>query len=125
MSEHPPKLAVTVAGNHFRPIDDQVFFQRELDEDCVIRLEREPSNKFDGNAIKILATSPYKYPETDEYEVHFIGYVPARHNTELAQAMDAGMNVEARWNSTTSRVEIWYGSPQNTMDFDGADSVDT
>jgi hypothetical protein len=43
-----------------------------------VRLEREPDNEFDGNAIAVY------------YGVQHLGYVPRGHAAELARALDRG-----------------------------------
>lgn len=77
------ELNITLAGANFRPADAKEFIKTQLSRDTVVRLEREPSNAYDSNAIKIICKDDF------EDDV-FIGYVPKSDNAVLAQSLDAG-----------------------------------
>lgn len=54
-------------------------------------LQREPDNRFDKNAIRILL--PVKKGSVKL----MLGYVPAKHAKELAPMIDDGMKLEAKF----------------------------
>ena len=64
-------------GINFRPIETQVY-ALNMSEGQDVSLEREPDNKYDENAIKVIA------------EDHFIGYVAKEVAEDLAPILDAG-----------------------------------
>lgn len=69
-------LHTFITGVSHRPMSAQVL-ARNLEEGEELELEREPSNQFDANAIKVMK---------DE---QCIGYIPAKHNADLAAHLDA------------------------------------
>lgn len=76
------ELNITLAGANFRPAAVKAFIKESLSRDTKIILEREPSNAWDSNAIKIVC-------KDDMDEDVFIGYVPKSDNAVLAQSLDA------------------------------------
>ena len=54
-------------------------------------LEREPDNKFDGNAIKVKLLVKHG---TDKLN---LGYVPAKYAVDLAPMLDAGQKFDIRF----------------------------
>lgn len=69
-------LQFTLAGANFRPAETKQFIREQMTEAAVIELEREPSNAYDANAIRVNA------------EGIFIGYVPKSDNAVLAAHLD-------------------------------------
>jgi hypothetical protein len=67
----------SIIGTRFRG-SDAVTIVGALPRGSRLRLEREPDNAFDPNAIAVY------YGDTH------LGYVPRVHATELAPALDAG-----------------------------------
>lgn len=70
-----------VVGARHRP-ETALKLAMELDPTFEVWLEREPHNKFDSNAIKVMVNY--------NGDAHHIGYVPKTDNSELAAAMDEG-----------------------------------
>lgn len=71
------QLSFILAGANFRPKEAKDYIKEEMGPGSPIRLEREATNAYDSNAIKILS---------DDI---FIGYVPKSDNSVLAQYLDA------------------------------------
>ena len=69
-------LDIVVAGTTHCPEIDKVF--PHLEKDLVLRMQRQPDNKYDENAIAIY------------YEKIRIGYVPRELNLIISRLMDAG-----------------------------------
>jgi hypothetical protein len=69
-------LDIVVAGTTHCPEIDKVF--PHLEKDLVLRMQRQPDNKYDENAIAIF------------YEKIRIGYVPRELNLIISRLMDAG-----------------------------------
>ena len=63
-----------------------------------LRLEREPNNPYDANAIKLLRLNGEQ-----------IGYVTARLATDLAQYVDSGVQMEVRITEFTGGGEKTHG----------------
>ena len=72
-----PKLFSKVVGVTF---ENRQNIIRGLSEGEVLLLEREPDNKIDANAIKVL--------RNDEKQ---LGYISAELANEMASAMDSGI----------------------------------
>ena len=58
-------------------------------EDLSVTLEREPDNKFDNNAIKIVVHIEPISKKT------VIGYIPKEFARELAKVIDRGIQIKA------------------------------
>lgn len=76
------ELNITLAGANFRPAGAKEFIKAELNRNTPVFLEREPGNRYDSNAIKIICKDHME-------EEIFIGYVPKTDNAVLAQHLDA------------------------------------
>lgn len=76
------ELNFTLAGANFRPADAKAFIKEALNRDTKIVLERDPSNAWDSNAIKVVCHDDFNEPV-------FIGFVPKSDNAVLAQSLDA------------------------------------
>lgn len=59
-------------------------------ENLTVTLERDTSNTYDRNAIRIVVHIPYLKKKAK------IGYVPKAYSSEIARLMDQGVNVRAR-----------------------------
>ena len=70
---------VYLRGSNFRPVEAQAVVLA-FSEDDPLLLEREPSNQFDPNAIRVIE------PNT----THHVGYVAKEFASEIAPLMDAG-----------------------------------
>lgn len=100
-----------IVGEKFRPAQDRELLDAAKNEvsnggNQEFKLEREPDNKYDSNAVKVLLPIAF-YPETEEplpvdiidsSEFVFVGYIPKTDNTPIAQALDRGAAVTAIMN---------------------------
>ena len=91
-------LDITVAGTGYCEDMDKVF--PELQENTVLRLQRDPHNQYDRLAIGVY------YGETR------VGWVPRTQNTVLARLLDAGKNC-------CMRVKECYTENDNWKHIDG------
>jgi len=91
-------LQTTIVGMNFRPAECRARYAMLVPGEMLM-LEREPTNAFDPNAIKVLAAPE---PEAVDYaaelgdpppEPRFIAYIPKVHAVNVAPVMDAGQRV--------------------------------
>lgn len=66
-----------IAGYKHRPIDAQAVV-KGLEEGEQLFLEREPSNKYDPFAVKVIAADPDRT---------FLGYIPKRYSERVSMAL--------------------------------------
>lgn len=85
-----------VRGTQFRPIEAKAFVN-EVEEGTVLTLQREPSNPYDENAIKVLSPDP---------DAIHIGYVAKEIAAEIAPVMDSGVVLTAKVNGRMSAKMI-------------------
>ena len=71
------EIICKLVGANFRPSDAKIALS-ELDIGDQLFLERDPTNPYDANAVKVLTASGV-----------WIGFIPRDHNFDLAQALDA------------------------------------
>lgn len=86
------KLTMTIraAGTTFENRQERLNFLRQFKpEDLTVTLEREPENKFDRNAIRIVV---HILPISRKTVV---GYVPKGLARELSRVLDMGVQVKA------------------------------
>jgi hypothetical protein len=76
-----PSFITTLAGANFRPADAKAVLL-ELEVGANVRLEREASNPYDSNAIRVIE------PISGE----FIGFVAKADNPEIADLLDKGID---------------------------------
>lgn len=78
-----------VAGvkHHELPNVDPELFDLEAN---VLTLEKEPTNKYDGTAVKIL----WQVPERDIN--YMLGYVPAKMSADVTYLIDSGKQVTCK-----------------------------
>lgn len=76
------ELNITLAGANFRPAEAKDFIKTMLNRDTTVLLQRDPTNPYDSNAIKIVCLD-------DMDDEVFIGFVPKTDNAVLAMALDA------------------------------------
>lgn len=70
----------TLMGVSFRPAEAREIVRGLLKTDAeYLRLEREPTNEYDPNAVKVIL-----------YDTH-IGYCARANNFEISQALDVGI----------------------------------
>lgn len=87
------KLTMTVraAGTTFENRQERLqFLQQFKPDDLTVTLEREPENRFDKNAIRVVV---HILPISRKT---VIGYVPKGLAGELAKVIDTGVQVTAR-----------------------------
>jgi len=91
-------LDITIAGTSYCPQMDEVFPQ--LQKDTVLKMQRDPNNQYDENAIGIY------------YQDVRIGWVPRTMNTIISRLMDAGKaffcrvsNLNAQDNTTWKQID--------------------
>jgi hypothetical protein len=75
------ELNITLAGANFRPADAKDFIKTMLNRDTKVLLQRDPTNAYDSNAIKIVCLD-------DMDDEVFIGFVPKTDNAVLALHLD-------------------------------------
>ena len=86
-------LDITVAGTGYCEKIDEVF--PNLHDGSMLRLQRDPKNKYDELAIAIY------YADTR------IGWVPRTQNTVLARLLDAGKNCCMRVKECATENDSW------------------
>lgn len=86
-------LDITVAGTGYCEKIDDVFPQ--LQKDTMLRLQRDPNNKYDKLAIAVY------YGDTR------IGWVPRTKNEVLARLLDAGKNCCMRVTECFTENDSW------------------
>lgn len=75
-------MHTVLRGCRFRPMDAQVCVL-QLQVGDFLRLEPEPTNQYDPNAIKVLATNP-------EGIEHFIGYIAKEDCEDILGMLQVG-----------------------------------
>ena len=82
-----PRYLTNLAGLSFRPAEAKILV-KSLRPGAKLKLQREPDNPFDPNAIMVLAP-------TAEDAFEFIGYVEKLTNGPLAPDLDDGFDYAA------------------------------
>ena len=83
-------MTIRAAGTTFENRQDRLkFLQQFKMEDLTVTLEREPDNKFDSNAIRIVVHIKPISKKT------IIGYVPRSYARELSKVIDIGVQIKA------------------------------
>lgn len=83
-------MTIRAAGTTFENRQERLkFLQQFKMEELTVTLEREPDNKYDGNAIRIVVHIKPISKKT------IIGYVPRPLARELAKVIDIGVQVKA------------------------------
>lgn len=77
-----------IAGVQFRSKDEIEKAMNYLEEGCFLRLEPEPTNKYDSNAVKITLFSGDL--DDNEKEPVFLGYIPAKFSAEVSASLEIG-----------------------------------
>lgn len=81
----PQRVPVNIMGTSFRPGAGELISRMRAG--VPLRLEREPTNKVDVNAIKVIAFN-------SQGQTFHLGYIGAQRAAILAPLMDAGMEIE-------------------------------
>lgn len=105
-------MITVLRGAKFRPMDAQVCLLQQT-AGSILRLEPEPTNKYDPNAIKVIATDP-------EGIAHFIGYI-AKEDCEEVLGMLAVGQVVAKiavenGNAPSISVEYDFGDEESSIE---------
>ena len=117
-----PQLKTNIAGAQFRK--GATAYLKELSalyEEQVaaaegpvmlFRLEREPSNKYDENAVKIFD------PAWDDPagEGGFIGYIPKDWSYEISRLLADGINIECEYRGKHTVLLQWEDEAQGAID---------
>ncbi len=82
-----------VVGNKYRGQNAQSIYD-DLENGSIVSLKLEPNNKYDSNAIKVIANG-----------VH-IGYVFREHNKQIAYDMRRGLKFEAHVNNESPNLDL-------------------
>lgn len=83
-------MAIRAVGTTFGNRQQCLEFLKQFKpEDLSVTLEREPDNKFDNNAIKIVVHIEPISKKT------VIGYIPKEFARELAKVIDRGIQIKA------------------------------
>lgn len=96
-------MFTVLRGARFRPMDAQVCLLQQT-VNSKLRLEPEPDNKYDPNAIKVFATDP------DEIE-HFVGYIAKEDCEDVLGMLRSGIAVEAfiaEENGNAPKIAVAY-----------------
>jgi len=96
-------MITVLRGAKFRPMDAQVCLLQQT-VGSILRLEPEPTNKYDPNAIKVIATDP------EEIE-HFVGYIAKEDCEDVLAMLAGGTPVIARIvmeNGNAPSIEVEY-----------------
>ena len=84
-----------IAGVQFRPKDIISNAMKAMSKDDYLKLEPEPTNKFDPNAIKIV------------FEGDFIGYVPKKFSSEIVALLEAGIELDCVVMEVNPNAKDW------------------
>lgn len=76
-----------LAGANFRPAETKEFIRHELETGSSVTFEREPTNPYDENAIRVLG-------HDSQDQEFFIGFVPKSDNLLLSQYLAEGGTAE-------------------------------
>ena len=95
----PPRMTIDVVGVTFMDGYPQNLYDLERAKmfygDPKVRLERDPDNAVDANAVRVIAAVEHPSPHEG-----MIGHVPAALAARLAPSMDAG----ERWEGTVDDI---------------------
>lgn len=80
------EILTTLAGLNFRPASAKEAVDN-LAAGESLRLERDPFNEYDSNAVKVLVE--VGEDEQGDVQLEFIGFIPKIDNTEIAEHLDA------------------------------------
>lgn len=100
MNETPPDFEALLMGVSFRPIEAKAIV-KDLEDGTSLILQREPTNKYDVNAIQVLSN--------DENPIEpncFLGYVAKETACDLAPWMDQGWHFTCVMNGRYSESKI-------------------
>ncbi|MFA5037908.1 MAG: HIRAN domain-containing protein [Candidatus Izemoplasmatales bacterium] len=108
------KRSFYVAGVQFRPrhdIDSAVKLMNVGDQ---LGLVPEPKNKFDPNAVKIIAEI--------EKEEYFLGYVPKKFSSEISALMEIGGELKCVVEAVNPDAKAWEKIKVAIIDEEEAES---
>lgn len=94
------EILTTLAGLNFRPASAKEAVDN-LELGATLRLQRDPENEYDSNAVQVLVETD----DADQGDVHceFIGFIPKVDNTEVAEHLDSD-------GEYTCTVVSWLGT---------------
>jgi hypothetical protein len=85
-----------IAGGQYHDLAKVVY---KLRNGQTLDLQPEPDNKYDPNAVKILARI--------EDENIFLGYVPKRFSSEISMAIETGMDITCTILNLNPKAKTW------------------
>ncbi len=88
-------MITELRGVNFRPKDAKDIV-RKLDETSTLRLQRDPENPYDHNAIQVI----------DVKSNEFIGFVAKEDNEALAQKMGAGATFAVVYHTRSGDLSV-------------------
>jgi hypothetical protein len=100
------KRTFFIAGVKFRPQAEIREAAKEMKVGDTLTLEAEPTNKFDPNAVRILATvtnSSFK----DASAFAFLGYVPKKFSSEVSGLLSIGAPVTCTVKTVDPNKSTW------------------
>lgn len=97
----PPAFYGNLVGVNFRPADVRALIHDQIQVGMDVRLEREPDNSYDENAVKVHCSFPtYEAgSRTTADEEFFVGYIERGVAAKLARWLDEGYVMAARIHS--------------------------
>ncbi len=84
-----------IAGVQFRPKNEIEEAIKAISKEDYLKLEPEPDNKFDPNAIKII------------FENDFLGYVPKKYSSEITALIEAGICLDCVLVDFNPKAKAW------------------
>jgi Zn ribbon nucleic-acid-binding protein len=95
-----------IAGVQFRPKDEINKAMKMLESGSFLHLIPEPMNKYDSNAIKILAKF-FDEKDVDLVETVFLGYVPKKFSAEISALIENDFDVFCKVTKANPKGKTW------------------
>ncbi len=96
-----------IAGVQFRPKDEIALAMKMIKVEDHLRMEPEPTNKFDPNAVKILYDLPTYEENGSNSPEAFLGYVPKKFSAEVSGLLEAEVDLECIVDFVAYSVKPW------------------
>jgi len=96
-----------IAGVQFRPREDTGKACKFLQAGDYLFLKREPSNKFDPNAVQILVRQELISHDVADAEGVFLGYVPKKFSSEISAMMEIGASLNCVIDEVNSSAKTY------------------
>lgn len=103
-------------GSSFRPAESREVYNH-LPNGTKLRLERDRENKYDANAVKVIAKA--------NNEDHFIAYVAKEEAIQVALCLDAGLSYRCEVVQRPQlEIEFFTESDSTVLDDEGNEVLD-